>query len=107
MPAIGKICVVCGVHRPGDNSVTDKDRLAEHDVRQMRAGTGIGVVADEHIARPHRLEWMTLQYFRDGPDEAAEMHRNVLGLAQGRAARVEQRGRAVATVIDSWGLVSA
>ena len=100
VPAIGEIGVMRGIDRPGDDPAIDEDRLAEHDVGQVGAGAGIGVVADEHVARLHLLDRVALQNFRDDADEAAEMHRDVLGLAQGRAARVEQRGRAVAALLD-------
>jgi len=81
MAAIGEIGVVRGVDRPGDNAALHKNRLAEHDVGQVGAGTGIGVVANEHIARLHLFDRVALQDFGDDPDKAAEMHRNVLGLA--------------------------
>jgi hypothetical protein len=100
VPAIGEIGMVRGIDRPGNDPAIDEDRLAEHDVGQVGAGPGIGVVADKHVARLHILDRVALQDLGDNPDEAAEMHRDVLGLAQGRAARVEQRRRAVATLFD-------
>jgi len=100
MAAIGEIGVVRGIDRPSDDAAVDKYRLAEHDVGQVGAGTGIGVVADEHVARLHRLDRVALQDLRDDPDKAAEMHRDVLGLAQGRAVPIEQRGRTIAAFLD-------
>src|SRR6185437_15982174 len=38
------------------------------------------------------------------PDEAAEMHRDVLGLAQRVALGVEQRGRTVPPLLDVGGV---
>ena len=53
--AIGEIGVVRDIGRPGDERAVDEDRLGEHDVGQMRAAAGIGVVADEDVARPDVL----------------------------------------------------
>ena len=50
MAAIGEIGVMGGVDRPGDDAALDENRLAEHDVGEVGAGTGIGVVANEDIA---------------------------------------------------------
>jgi hypothetical protein len=47
----------------------------------VRAAARIGVVTNEYIARPHCLDRVALQDLRNYPDEAAEMHRDVLGLA--------------------------
>ena len=66
----------------------------------MRAAAFVGVVADEHIAGAHLLDGMPLEDVRQDADEAAEMHGNVLGLAQRVAAGVEQRGGAVAPFLD-------
>ncbi len=81
MAAIGEIGVVRGIDGPGDDPAIDEDRFAEHYVGQVGAGAGIGVVADEHIARLHRLDRVALQDLGYDADEAAEMHRDVLGLA--------------------------
>ena len=81
MAAIGEIGVMRGIDRRGDDAAVDEDWLAEHDVGQVRAGTGIGVVADEHITRLHLFDRVPLQDLRDDPDKAAEMHWDVLGLA--------------------------
>ena len=43
---------------------------------------------------------MTLQDLRNDPDETAKMHRDVLGLADGRPVPVEQRGRAIAALLN-------
>ena len=100
MAAIGEIGVMRGIDRPGDDAAIDEDWLAEHDVGQVGAGTSIGVVADEDIARLHCLDRVPLQDFGYDPDKAAEMHRDVLGLAQGPAVPIEQRGRTVAALLD-------
>src|SRR5215472_11185435 len=67
---------------------------------QVGAAAGISVVADEHVARPHRLGRVALQDLRYDADEAAQMHRDVLGLAKGRAVPIEECGRAVAPLFD-------
>ena len=81
MAAIGEVGVVRQVDRPGDHAAVDEDRLGHDDVGQVRAAALIGVVADEHVARLHLLERMALHDVRQQADEAAEMHRDVLGLA--------------------------
>ena len=102
--AIGEVGVVRQVHREGDDAAVDEDRFGEDDVGQMRAATLVGVVAAEHVAWLHLLDRMALQDVRDQADEAAEMHRDVLGLAQRVAMNVEQRGRAVAAFLDVGGV---
>src|SRR5258708_4141793 len=99
MAALGTIGPARGGDPPGDDAAIDEDRLAEHDVGEMRAAAGVSVVADKDITGVHRLDRVPLQNFGNHADEAAEMHWDVLGLAQRRAARVEQRGRAVAALL--------
>ena len=73
----------------------------------MRSAALIGVVADENIARLHLRNRMALQDMREDADETAEMHRNVLGLAQRLTTRVEQRGRAIPPLLDVGGIAGA
>ncbi len=107
MAAIGEVGVVREVHRPGDDAPLDEDRLGQHDVGQVRPAALVGVVADEHVARAHLLDRMALQDALDHADEAAEMDRDVLGLAERAALDVEQRGRAVAPFLDVGGVGGA
>ena len=100
MATVGKVGMVREVHCPGDDDAVDEDGLGQHDVRQMGAAALIGVVADEDVAGLHAIGRMPPQDLLDDPDEAAEMHRDVLGLAQRPALRVEQRGRAVPPLLD-------
>ena len=88
------------VHGPGDQAVVDEDRLGQNDVRQVRAAALVGVVADEGVARPDVLGRIAPHDVRHQVEEAAEMDRDVLGLAERLATRVEQRGRAVAPLLD-------
>jgi hypothetical protein len=66
----------------------------------MRAAALVGVVADEDVAGADRLLGEAPPHVRQEGDEAAEVHRDVLGLAQRVAAPVEERGRAVAALLD-------
>src|SRR6185437_14039930 len=59
-----------------------------------------GVVADEGVARADVLGRIAPYDVRHQVEEAAEMDRDVLGLAQRLALRVEQRRRAVAPLLD-------
>jgi hypothetical protein len=43
---------------------------------------------------------VALQDLGHDADEAAEMHRDMLGLAQGRTVAIKQRGRAIAALFD-------
>ena len=52
MAAIDEVGMVREVNGPGDQATVDEDRLGEHDVGQVRAAAGVGVVADEDVARP-------------------------------------------------------
>jgi hypothetical protein len=102
--AIGEIGMMRGVDRPADEGAGDEDRLGEDDVRQMRAAALIGVIADEDVAGPQIFDAVALEDVRDDADEAAEMHRYVLGLAERVAAHIEQHGRAVAAFLDVGGI---
>src|SRR5258708_17265876 len=44
----------------GDDLVTPEHRRDDVDVREMRSATGIGIVGNEHIARPHLIETIAL-----------------------------------------------
>jgi hypothetical protein len=96
--AIREVGVVRSVDHPGDEPPLDKDRLTEHDIGQVRTAARIGVIADEHVARPHRVDWVPPDDLGDDADQAAEMHRDVLGLAQHRAGPVEQSRRSLMLV---------
>ncbi len=98
--AIDEVGMVREVHRPGDQAAVDEDRLGQHDVGQVRAAAFIGVVADEGIARADVLGRVAPHDVRHEVEEAAEMDRDVLGLAERLAGGVEQRRRAVAPLLD-------
>ena len=85
--AIGEVGVVREVHRPGDDVAVDEDRLGQDDIGQMRAAAFVGVVAENTSPGRISLDRVALQDVRDKADEAAEMHRDVLGLAQRVAVR--------------------
>ncbi len=63
-----------------------ENRLGQHDVGQMSATASVGIIADEHVTGLHLSHRVQRQDVRHDADEAAEMDRNVLGLAQ-RIAR--------------------
>ena len=105
--AIGEIGVVGGVDRPGGDGAVDEDRLGQHEVGQMGAAALERVVADEHVTGPHVGGVVPLEDVRDDADEAAEVHRDVLGLAERGARRVEQRGRAIPPLLDVGGIAGA
>ena len=98
--AIDEVGMVRQVDRPGDQAAVDEDRLGQHDVGQMRAAALVGVVADEGVARPDVLGRVAPHDVLDEVEEAAEMDRDVLGLAERLAGGVEQRRRAVAPLLD-------
>ena len=98
--AIDEVGMVGEVHRPGDHAAVDEDRLGDDDVGQMRAAALVGVVADEGVARPDVLRRVAPHDVLDEVEKAAEMDRDVLGLAQRLAGGVEQRRRAVAPLLD-------
>ena len=102
--AIGKVGVVREVHREGDHSPVNEHRFGQHDVGQMRAAAFIGVVAAEHVAWLHAGDRMPLHDVRNQAEEAAEMHRDMLGLPQRVAVHVEQRGGTVAAFLDVGGV---
>ena len=102
--AIGEIGMMRRVDSPGDEIAFVEDRLGEHDVRQMRAATLISVVADEDVPRAQRLDRVAFEDMWQGADETAEMHRDVLGLAERLAVHVEEGGRAVAPLLDVGGV---
>jgi hypothetical protein len=98
--AIDEVRVVGEVGRPADELAFVEDRLGEHDVRQMRAAAGVGVVADEDVAFLEIREIVALGDVADDADQRAEMHRDVHRLAERAALRVEQAGRGVAALLD-------
>ena len=105
--AIDEVGMVRQVDRPGDQAAIDEDRFGQHDVGQMRAAAFIGVVADEGVARPDVLGRVAPHDVLDEIEEAAEMDRDVLGLAERLAGGVEQRRRAVAPFLDVGGMRGA
>ena len=105
--AIGEIRVVRQVDSPERHFAIDEHRFGEHDVGQMRAAALVRVVAAEHVAGLHLLDRMALHDVRDQAQETAEMHRNMLGLAQRVAGEIEQRRRAVAPFLDVRGIGGA
>ena len=100
MAAVGEIGMVRGVDGPADQPAVEEDRLRQHDIRQVRGPALIGVVADEHVARMNLGFGVALLDVRDDADEAAQMHWDVLGLAQRIAAPVEQGRGTVAPLLD-------
>jgi len=89
MAAIGEIGMVSEIDRPGDDGAVDDDRLGHHNVRQMCSTARIGIVADEHVAGAHVRDRMMIEDMRHDADEAAEMNRDMLRLAEGSALHVE------------------
>ncbi len=100
MAAVDEVCMVSEVHRPGHEPSVDEDRLGQHDVGQVGAAALVGIVADEGVARPYVLDPVAFHDVRHQLDEAAEMDRDVLGLAERLALGIEQRRRAVAPLLD-------
>jgi len=105
--AVGEVGVVREVDGPGDHFAVDEDRFGEHDVGQMGAAALVGVVAAEHIARAHFGARVALHDVRDQVEEAAQVHRDMLSLAQGFSVEVEQRRGAVAAFLDVGGVGGA
>jgi hypothetical protein len=87
--AIGEIGMVSEIDRPGDDRAVDEDRLGHHNVRQVRSAARIGIVANEHVAGAHVRDRMMIEDMRHDADEAAEMNRDMLRLAEGSALHVE------------------
>jgi hypothetical protein len=58
----------------------------------MRAAALISVIAYEDVPGAQRLARVAFEDMRQGAKEAAEMHRDVLGLAERLAVHVEERG---------------
>ena len=100
MAAIDEVGVVRDVRRPGDDLALEEDRLDQHDVGQVRAAAGVGVVADEDVALADLRQRMPRRHVLDHAHQRAEVHRDVHRLAQRAAARVEQARRAVAPLLD-------
>ena len=81
MAAIGEVGVMRQVDRPGDDASIDEDRFGEHDVGQVGPAALVRIIAAEHVVGTHFLHRVALQYVGDQADEAAEVHRDVFGLA--------------------------
>src|SRR5215208_1981705 len=75
------------------------DRGDERYVRQV-GPAGVGVVYGEDVARLG----LAVHYGRDGLWHRAEVDRDVLGLGDHAALRVEERRRAVASLLDIRGV---
>ena len=100
MAAIDEVGVMGRVGGPGDQLAFVEDRLGEHDVGQVRAAAGVGVVAHEDVAFADVLHVEALGDLLDDADQRAEMDRDVRGLAQRAALGIEQARRAVAPLLD-------
>src|ERR1700733_7682620 len=98
--AIGEIRVVRQVHSPERHLAIDEDWFREDNVGEMRAATLVSVVAAKHIARTHPLDRMPFHDVWDEAKEASEMHRDMFRLTQRVAGEIEQRRRAIATLLD-------
>ncbi len=105
--AVGKIGVVGGVDRPGDNLAVDEDRFGEDEIGKMGAAALVGIVADENVAGPDVLDRVALEDMRQHVDETAEVHRDVLSLAERVACGIEQCRRAVAAFLDVGGIAGS
>ena len=90
--AVVEIRMMGDVDGPGGGYAIDEDRLGQHDIRQMRATALIPIIPDEDIAGLHRLNRVFAHDVGNHVEQAAEMHRDVLGLAERHAVHVEQRG---------------
>ena len=69
----------------------------------MAAACQIGIVADEGIARLHVIKRVARQDRLDRTDHRTEMDRDMIGLGDQPAGRIEQGGRAVAALLDVGG----
>ena len=80
---------------PNNSASVVQDRRDDRDVRQVRPAA-VGVVQD-----PRRAAGVVLaEHRRDRRRHRAEVDRDVLGLHDHLAVRVEQRGRAVVALLD-------
>ncbi|MNV00320.1 hypothetical protein D3C71_904800 [compost metagenome] len=107
MAAIGEVGMVGGVDGPGHKPVLNEDRRCHDDIGQVSAAPFIGIIADEDVAGLDVFQTRRLHQIRDEADEAAEMHRDMLGLAEHCAIGVEECRRAVAAFLDIGGIAGA
>src|SRR5215210_1800361 len=84
---------------PDDLSLVGGDGGDERYVGQVRP-SGVRVVYGEHVARL----WVAVHYGRYGLGHRAEVDGDVLSLGDHAAIRVEERRRAVATLLDVRGV---
>src|SRR5262249_7642659 len=98
--AIDEVGMMSEVHRPGDHAAVDEGRLADGGVGEMRAPAPLGGLAHGSGAPPDVVGRIAAHDVLDEVQKAAEMDRDVLGLAERLAGGVEQRRRAVAPLLD-------
>jgi hypothetical protein len=101
-PHAADVGVVGARDRVGEDVAVDVERRDERDVRQVGAAA-VGVVDDPHVAGVG----LVLDHRRHRLGHRAEVDGDVLGLGDHRALGVEQRGRAVAALLDVGGVGAA
>ncbi len=80
--------------------VAGEDGRHQVDVGQVGAAARVGIVDDEHVAGREVPERVAPENLLDRAQERAEVHGDVLGLGDHPTARVEDRRRAVAPLLD-------
>ena len=98
--AVHEIRVVGQVADPGHQPVLMEDGLEQHEVVEVGAAAGMGVVADEHVAGPHVVYVVPGQHVVGDSEQRAEVDRDPLGLRHDPALWVEQRRGAVLPLLD-------
>ncbi len=74
--------------------------LEQHEVVEVGAAAGMGVVADEHVAGPDVVHLMPGQHVVGDAEQRAEVNRDAFGLRHDPALWVEQRSGAVLPLLD-------
>ena len=88
--SVPEVGVVRKRRRPGTELAVDEDRAGQHDVGQVGAATGVGVVADEGVAICDLIERMPGEDGLDDPHQRAKVHgRSALVLGDAVALGIE------------------
>jgi hypothetical protein len=94
------IGVVADIGREKARLAGHEDRRHDRNVRHVRAGGEIGVVAEERVALRHLGERELAPYRLDRPQQRAQMQRNMRRLRDQPPPGIEQPDRTVPPLLD-------
>ena len=86
--------------READHPAVEENRRADGAIIEVRDAGDVGVIGEEHVTRPQRLERESLQDRRHENQRRTEMRRRMGRQGEGVSRHVANRRRAIAAFLD-------